>query len=163
MNRENTFYLFLALVAIVVIVFLNADKIWNSVDDHVLPLVDKGADAMTSGSGSADPEWIDRLDIHWDKGDVVIKYASQDRITWLEVFTQGSPSRTNTMYYWMNTKTVFIHYRNQEYYEMDNKADRTISKNLIVSVPENIVLDEIVVHHTEGTVNCEVQARRKEI
>jgi len=164
MDKEHLFYIFLALVAIVVIVFLNADKIWNSVDDHVLPLVDTGVDApMTPGSGSADPVWIDRLDIDWGRGDVIIKYAPQDRISWVEVYTEGSPSRTNTMYYWMNTKTVFIHYSNQEYFEMDKKADNTISKDLHVMVPRGVVLDEIVVHHhSDGTITCDVEARKKE-
>lgn len=163
MNKENYFYLFLALIAIVVLVFVNADKLWDKVDNKVMPLVSNQEDeyVATPGAGSADPKWITNIYIDWDKGNVNISYAPQQRITWKETFTEGGPLQYNVLYYMMNTHTLSIHYYTQEYYDMDKHPDLHISKDLQVTIPRGVVLEELVVRVASGEVKCEVEANKK--
>ncbi|MCQ2341063.1 MAG: DUF4097 domain-containing protein [Paludibacteraceae bacterium] len=167
MNEKQRFILllFCLLLVLIVVAFINGDKLWNRLEYAVAPYVqyDKEAFCQATNSGSADAKAIHNLHISWERGDVVIRYAPQERITWTETFVEGEPTQYNTQYYWMNSHTVYIEFRNQEYYTVEQQARQQIRKNLLVKIPQGQVLDEIVVHNESGNVSCVVQAKQKDI
>jgi len=161
MDKETLFYIFLGMIAVVVVVFLNADKIWNAMDRTFMPIVDKGESSVAASSGSADAEAIRTIHIAWGKGNVTISYTPHNRITWRESFVQGTPSQFNVMQYWMNTKTLFINFFSQEYYAENDKSCVGVSKDLQVFIPYGVVLDEVDVV-VDGEINCEVEIKTKD-
>jgi len=165
MSKESIVYIFLGLLIGVILVFVYADKIWDKVDSKVVPLVSDGEDdyVATAGAGSADAKWINIIHVNWDKGNVYLSYANQQRITWKETYTIGGPSQYNTMQYWMNTHTLFIEYRTQDWWDKDKQTNLNISKDLHIKLPQGTVLEEVVVHNLSGTVSCDVEAKKKDL
>jgi len=165
MNKEHTFYLFVALVTVIVLVLVNAEKIWDRVDKNVVPLLSEEEDeyVATAGAGSADARWINIIHVNWSGGNVSVSYGKQQRITWKETFTQGGPSQYNTMQYWMNTHTLFIEYRTQDWLDKDKPTNLKIAKDLQIIVPKGVVLEELVVRNPYGTITCDVEVRKKDL
>jgi len=153
------------LVIIGIIVLLSLSKFWVDLDKAMTPYVqyDRGAFSNATSSGSADAVAITNIRIAWESGNVAITYSPQERITWVETFVEGEPTQFNSQSYWMNSHTLFIEFRNQEYFAMDEKTNHRIRKDLLVTIPKGCVLDELVVHNFDGKVVCEVEARKKEI
>jgi len=164
-SKENRLYALLALIALVVLILVNAEKIWDKVDKNVVPLVSTEEDAYvsTAGAGSADAQWINIIHVNWSSGNVYVSYAKQQRITWKETFTQGGPSQYNTMQYWMNTHTLFIEYRTQEWLDKDKQTNLKIAKDLYITLPQGVVLEELVVHNPSGSIICDVEVKKKEL
>lgn len=164
MSKEDLLYIFLAMVIIFVLIFLNADRFWNIMDKAFTPLVNYNADDNTAfaGAGSADANAICNFHVNWEKGNVSITYGTQDRITWKEVFRKGDPTQFNVMYYWMNSQTVFINYFSQDYSAKDIKLNRDIRKDLQIFIPQGCELNELWVRNVNGDIKCNVKVKNKD-
>jgi len=158
-QRAIVFFFFVLLTGLIV-VFIYSDELFNNMEEAISPYVKYDVDehCQATSFGTADAEAITNIHINWEKGDVLVKYSPQNRISWIETFVEGEPTQYNTQYYWMNSHTLYIEYRNQEYYTMD-QSRKPIRKNLVVTIPQGVVLNELLIHNADGKVQSEVQSR----
>jgi len=165
-HKQKTIgFLFFVMIGVLVVVFINSDHLFNNLDEAITPYVkyDKDEHCNATSSGTADAQAITRIHIHWEDGDVLVKYSSQNRISWIEKFVKGEPTQYNTQYYWMNSHTLYIEFLNQDYFSMDKKSRQEISKDLTLLIPEGVLLDELVIHNAHGKVTSEVQSKIEDI
>jgi len=157
-------FLFVGMITLL-IVLGTSDKLWDNVDHAMTPYVqyDEGEHRNATGSASVAAGTIKVIHIAWVNGNVDIVYAPQDRITWVETYTSGEPTRDNEHTYWMNTTMISIDYCNIDKNALSDNARQKLSKDLLMRIPEGCELDEIVVRNATGRVNCEVKAKKVDI
>lgn len=161
MSGEMKFLILLLFGGVVtlLVVLCRSDKVWSHVDHTMSSYVqyDEGDnfDIITSGSAEAT---ISKIHIAWVNGDVSVVYGEQARITWVENFRSGKPTQSNVHSYWMNTHTIFIDYCSVDKNALSDNSRQNLIKDLVVTIPNNRKLEEVVVRTVNGKIDCQVEA-----
>jgi len=155
----------LIIIAIVVVIGFGVKACSNKIGD-VLSAVsspdmdyDHAENYAPATTGAANVQNIRELEIAWITGNVSVKYAQQDSLTWSETYVHGEQNDINTLHYWMDGHTLYINYCASGKEAFSKRSRRGICKDLEVLVPQDWMLDEIEIHNLNGNITTQVDAR----
>lgn len=180
---EKTTKIILIIVSIIVLMGVGIKACTNKMGDIVNSVLSSGmnyehSECYTAASTGAIAPMAREIQIAWINGSVRVEYADTDSIRWTETYVKGEAVPQNQLHYWLDGHTLYINYfaANNDYaaeeglnVRLHKSSDkkktsiRNISKDLVLVIPQNWMLDELEVHAVNGDIATSVDAREIDV
>jgi len=157
---EKTTKIILIIVSIIVLCGFGIKACTNKMGDIVNSVLSSGmnyehSECYTAASTGAIAPIAREIKIAWINGSVRVEYADTDSIRWTETYVKGEAVPQNQLHYWLDGHTLYINY----FAANNENSIRNISKDLVLTLPQNWMLDELEVHAVNGDITTSVDAR----
>lgn len=101
---------------------------------------------------------ISELVVNWVNGEIRIQYADTNVVCWQEQFVRGDRNEENMLHYWYEDRTLHIQYSAPQHIKSSLKKT-VLEKNLVITLPRNLCLEEMEVSLVNGELISKVDAR----